>query len=73
MVGIRFWRFVWTTALGIVPGAIVFTWIGVGLGEVFDRGETPDLTILWEPHVLGPLLGLCLLAALPMLFKSLRR
>ena len=22
--------------LGIIPGAIVFTWIGVGLGEVFD-------------------------------------
>ena len=72
MVGIPFRRFVWTTALGIVPGAIVFTWIGVGVGEVFDRGDIPDLTILWEPHVLGPLMGLCLLAALPMLLRILR-
>jgi uncharacterized membrane protein YdjX (TVP38/TMEM64 family) len=63
---------VFTTALGIVPGAIVFTWIGVGVGEVFDRGETPDLSILWEPHVIGPILALCALAALPMVIKAVR-
>lgn len=72
LVGVRLWNFAWTTALGIIPGAIVFTWIGVGLGEVFDRGESPDLSLLWEPHIIGPILGLCLLAALPMVFKALR-
>lgn len=72
LVGVKFGNFVWTTALGIVPGAIVFTWIGVGLGEVFDRGETPDLSLLWEPQILGPILGLCALAALPILIKALR-
>lgn len=72
MVGVSFRNFFWTTALGIIPGALVYTWIGVGLGAVFDRGETPDLSILWEPHVIGPLLGLVLLAALPILFKSFR-
>jgi uncharacterized membrane protein YdjX (TVP38/TMEM64 family) len=73
LVGVRFGNFLWTTAVGIIPGAIVFTWIGVGLGEVFDRGETPDLSLLWEPHILGPILGLCALAALPIVLKSLRR
>ncbi len=72
LVGVRFFNFVWTTALGIVPGALVFTWIGVGLGEVFDRGDTPDLSLLWEPQVIGPLLGLAALAALPMILKALR-
>ncbi|MDK3073452.1 VTT domain-containing protein [Sedimentitalea sp. JM2-8] len=72
LVGVKFGNFVWTTALGIVPGAIVFTWIGVGLGEVFDRGETPDLSLLWEPQILGPMLGLCGLAALPMVVRVLR-
>ncbi|MGR3617354.1 MAG: TVP38/TMEM64 family protein [Paracoccaceae bacterium] len=72
LVGVRFWNFLWTTAVGIIPGGIVFTWIGVGLGEVFDRGETPDLSLLWEPHVIGPILGLCVLAALPIVLKSLR-
>ena len=72
LVGVRFGNFLWTTAAGIVPGAVVFTWIGVGLGEVFDRGEDPDLSLLWEPHVIGPILGLCVLAAMPIIVKSLR-
>jgi uncharacterized membrane protein YdjX (TVP38/TMEM64 family) len=72
LVGVRFWNFLWTTALGIVPGAIVFTWIGVGLGEVFARGERPDLSLIWEPYILGPILGLCALAALPIVVKRLR-
>ncbi len=72
LVGVKLRNYLWTTALGIVPGAIVFTWIGVGLGEVFDRGEDPDLSLLWEPHVIGPILGLCALAAMPILVKTLR-
>lgn len=72
LVGVKFSNFLWTTFFGIIPGAIVFTWIGVGLGEVFDRGEDPDLSLLWEPHVLGPILGLCLLAVLPMVIRRFR-
>ena len=73
LVGVKFRNFVWTTAVGIIPGALVFTWIGVGLGEVFDRGESPDLSLLWEPQIIGPLLGLSVLAALPILIKAVRR
>lgn len=72
LVGVRFWNFLWTTALGIIPGALVFAWIGVGLGEVFARGESPDLSLIWEPYILGPILGLCALAALPIVVKTLR-
>jgi uncharacterized membrane protein YdjX (TVP38/TMEM64 family) len=72
LVGVRFWNYLWTTAVGIIPGGIVFTWIGVGLGEVFDRGENPDLSLLWEPFVIGPILGLCALAALPIVINALR-
>lgn len=72
LVGVRFANFAWTTVLGIIPGGIVFTWIGVGLGEVFDRGERPDLSLLWEPQVIGPILGLCVLAALPIVIKTIR-
>ncbi|KIC11648.1 membrane protein [Leisingera sp. ANG-M1] len=72
LVGVKFRNFLWTTAVGIIPGGIVFTWIGVGLGEVFDRGESPDLSLLWEPHVIGPILGLCVLAAMPIIVKSIR-
>lgn len=72
LVGVKFVNFAFTTVLGIIPGAIVFTWIGVGLGEVFDRGEIPDLSLLWEPQIIGPILGLCALAALPMIIKAIR-
>ena len=72
LVGVKFRTFLWTTALGIIPGGIVFTWIGVGLGEVFDRGEDPDLSLLWEPHILGPILALCALATLPIIINSVR-
>ncbi len=73
LVGVRFINYALTTVLGIIPGALVYTWIGVGLGQVFDRGESPDLSLLWEPHVIGPLLGLSILAALPILWKVIRR
>lgn len=72
MVGVSLRTFLWTTAVGIIPGAVVYTWIGVGLGEVFDRGETPDLSLIREPHVIGPILGLCALAVLPMALRAIR-
>lgn len=73
LVGVPLHRFVISTALGIVPGALVFTSIGNGLGAVFDRGESPDLSIVFEPSVLLPLMGLCALAALPIVVKAIRR
>jgi uncharacterized membrane protein YdjX (TVP38/TMEM64 family) len=72
LVGVKFRNFIWTTALGIIPGAIVFTSIGVGVGQVFDRGGTPDLSLLWAPQVIGPILGLAALAALPIVIKAVR-
>jgi hypothetical protein len=32
---------------------------------VLDGGGVPDLGLIFTPPVLGPILGLCLLAALP--------
>lgn len=72
LVGVGFVNFLWTTALGIIPGALVFTSIGVGLGGVFDKGDSPDLSLLWEPYVIGPILALCVLAALPIALRALR-
>ncbi len=65
-------RFVISTFLGIIPGAVVYTSVGAGLGEVFARGETPNLGIIFEPQILLPILGLCALAALPIVIKAVR-
>ena len=72
LFGVPLWRYAITTFLGIIPGAVVYTSVGAGLGAVFAAGETPDLGIIFEPHVLLPILGLCLLAALPILLKAVR-
>lgn len=64
-------RYVVSTFLGIIPGTFVFASVGAGLGEVFARGETPDLGIIFQPHVLLPILGLAALSLLPVLLKSL--
>lgn len=69
-LGVPFRRFFVSTFLGILPGGLVYTSIGAGLGEVFARGETPNLSVLGEPYVYGPLIGLILLALLPMALKT---
>jgi len=65
-------RFMVSTFFGIMPGTVVFTSVGAGLGEVFARGESPDLGIIFEPAILFPILGLSALAALPIVIKAVR-
>lgn len=72
LVGVPLFRFAVTTFFGIIPGTVVYTSVGAGLGEVFARGETPNLGIIFEPAILLPILGLSALAALPILLKALR-
>lgn len=72
LVGVPLRRFVVSTFFGIIPGSVVYTSVGAGLGEVFARGETPDLGIIFEPQILVPILGLCLLAALPVVLNAAR-
>lgn len=72
-LSVRLVNFVWTTFVGIIPGTAVFTSIGAGLGEVLDRGDTPDLGVIFELHILGPLLSLAALAALPVIVRKWRK
>jgi uncharacterized membrane protein YdjX (TVP38/TMEM64 family) len=72
VVGTSLWRFAVSTFLGIIPGALVFTSVGAGLGEVFARGEAPDLGLIFSPPILLPLLGLAALAALPIVLKAVK-
>lgn len=73
LVGVPLYRFAISTFLGIIPGALVYTSVGAGLGEVFARGESPNLGIIFEAHILLPILGLVALAALPMAIKALKK
>ena len=68
-VGIRLWPFAITTAVGILPANLIFTSLGSGLGEVFARGEVPDLATILRPEFSLPLIGLGLLAMLPLVIR----
>lgn len=64
--------FIVTTALGIIPGSAVYTSIGTGFVAIIERGEKPDLSIIFDLSVLGPLIGLALLSALPLIYKKIK-
>lgn len=64
--------FVVATFIGIMPGTFVYASVGAGLGSVFDAGAEPDVRLIFTWPVLGPLLGLALLALLPVVYKRLR-
>lgn len=72
LIGVPLNRFAISTFLGIIPGGVVYTSVGAGLGEVFASGETPNLGIIFEPQILFPILGLCVLAAFPIVIKAIR-
>ena len=71
-LGVRLRTFVWTTFVGIIPGTAVYASVGAGLGALLDRGETPDLGVIFTPGILGPLLGLAGLSALPLVVRKIR-
>jgi uncharacterized membrane protein YdjX (TVP38/TMEM64 family) len=73
LLGVPFRTFVVGTAVGIIPGSIVYTLVGNGLGAVLDQGGTPNLDIIFEPVILAPILALALLTLSPVLYARLKQ
>lgn len=69
LLGVPFRVYFIGTALGIIPGTVVYAAAGAGLGEVIDKGMDVEFDILLKPSVLLPLLGLCILALLPVFYR----
>lgn len=69
-LGVKLGTYALATFIGIVPGTVVFVSIGNGLGTVLAAGGSPDLSLILKPSVLGPLLGLAALAAVPVIYKK---
>ena len=69
LLGMRLVPFVIATALGIIPGTVVYTAFGASLGDVFDAGGQVDLKTVFSPTLIAALVGLGLLALLPVALK----
>ena len=73
VLGVPLATYAIATFVGIIPGAFVFAGAGSGLGVVLDQGGQPNLRLILEPQVLAPLLGLAVLAILPVAYRRWRR
>ena len=60
------------TFLGIMPATYIYSGIGAGLGELAARGEAPDLGVIFEPAIFGPLVALGLLSLGATLYQRRR-
>lgn len=72
LLGVPLRTYVAATFIGIIPGGIVFVLVGSGLGSVFERGETFSLGNVMTPEILAALVGLALLALLPVVYKKFK-
>jgi uncharacterized membrane protein YdjX (TVP38/TMEM64 family) len=71
-VAIPMRTYVCATILGIIPSTVIYASIGAGLGHVFDRGEKPDLSLVMDPQVMLPLIGLAVLSTVPLFYHAWR-
>ncbi|MFW5678656.1 MAG: TVP38/TMEM64 family protein [Pseudomonadota bacterium] len=72
-LGVPLRTYALATFLGILPGTAVYVSVGNGIGVVLEQGDRPDLGLVFRPEILGPLIGLALLALLPVGYKRWRR
>ncbi len=68
-LGVPLRTYVVATFLGILPGTFVYASLGNGLGAIFEAGRDPDLGLIFQPQVIGPILALALLALVPVVYR----
>ena len=72
LLGVRLGVYVLGTAVGIIPGTLVYALVGDGLSAVLEAGEALDMTMIFQLRFLAPLLGLAALALLPTIYKLVK-
>lgn len=73
LLGMKPGPFILGTMIGILPGGFVFAGIGADFSLLFRNGQTPDLSAIFQWRTFLPLLGLGVLALLPVLVRRWRR
>jgi uncharacterized membrane protein YdjX (TVP38/TMEM64 family) len=69
LLGAKYRYYALTTALGIIPGVVAYTWIGSSLGATFDKGETDSLLDV-VGNFAPAFLALALVALMPVAYKK---
>lgn len=67
LMGVSLRNFLIGTFFGIIPGSFVYASIGAAAGAAFDAGDDVPLAgVLTKPETLTPLIGLIVLALIPV-------
>jgi uncharacterized membrane protein YdjX (TVP38/TMEM64 family) len=70
-LGVPLSTFILGTFIGIIPGSFVYATVGAGLGSVFDAGRAFSLRGVLTPQIVTALVGLAVLALIPVVYKKL--
>ena len=60
------------TFIGIMPGTILYVWLGQTIDTLLSRGEWPDMMTIVDSRIWIPLFGLGLLILVTGIYRSLR-
>ena len=69
LLGAKYRDYFISTALGIIPGVVAYTWIGAGLGATFEAGEDPDLGSV-AANLLPAVIALLVVSLMPIVYKK---
>jgi uncharacterized membrane protein YdjX (TVP38/TMEM64 family) len=69
-LGMRTGPYVLATLIGIAPGTTVYVAVGSGFDAVLSAGKAPDLSTLGDIRIIAPLVGLGVLALIPIIAQK---
>ena len=73
LFNVKFRNYALSTALGIIPGSLVYASIGDGASAIFEQGGDLKLSgVMTEPRVLFPIIGLACLAMIPIIYNKFK-
>ncbi len=69
---IRLSVFLAATAIGIIPGSVIYVGIGQGFDQILAAGQTPDLSVLTKPEIWLPVSGLGILVFITGVYRHIK-
>lgn len=66
---VPFHTFLWTTFVGILPAAFLYNHAGAGISHILNRQGPITINLLLNQYIVVALIGLSVLAILPIFFK----
>lgn len=73
VLGVRLKAFFWGTLLGIIPGSVIYVWVGTGLGYALQQGSELNMGIIFQPQFILPIIALALLSLVPVIRQKISK